>query len=284
MDFFVKFVKYTSLIALVLLSILALLSAKPFQYLWSFINFITLLVHIGLIVSPVPQSIHQMMTEFFPWVSLTGITFIDFMTGSMDFSTAPSYNSAYWQLGYKTINASENAGSINTLILLPFVLTALQFLFRALAKFQKLAWFGRFFIKIDTLFALWIRVYLQLFFVMGLISLQMLVKGHGNDNYPYAPFSDSGLSGDFMSEVLKYYALVLASVAFLVLTGWLAYKHLEYAKMYKSERLAVYANELIYAYNASEDDIIARQRRKSEIQYDLQWWSMQEIAIRDSIF
>ena len=65
------FVKYLTLIVLIFMCLLTYLSVKPFQYFWSYLNFLQMLVYIGLIASPWPAQIHGMLAEMFPWVSLT---------------------------------------------------------------------------------------------------------------------------------------------------------------------------------------------------------------------
>ena len=95
---FIGFVMILSLVIIILMCLLSYLSVKPFHYFWTYFNFLTMLVHIGLIVSPVPAQIHDMMTQLFPWVSLTGISSIEYLNSSLsvDFSAAPPYSSAFW--------------------------------------------------------------------------------------------------------------------------------------------------------------------------------------------
>lgn len=46
-------------------------------------------------------------------------------------------------------------------------------------------------------------------------------------------------------------------VAFLTLTIVMTYKNSGYAALYKAERLSIYASELVFAYKATREDILA---------------------------
>lgn len=264
--------KNLSLVILIFMCALTYLSDQPVLFFWSYLNFLTMLVHIGLIVSPVPASVHEMMVKFFPWVSLTSID-INSMFEDLEFSIAPAYNSAFWQLGYRTKNAAQNAGSINTFIVLPFMFTVLFFIFKALGRVQKLKFFQLYFMKRDTIFAMWIRTFLQLFFPMFLISLQMDLSTSSNENYPATVFLDSGLNGDSCSGVFRYYTYIVMITAFFSLTAYMALQNIKYANLYKAERMSVYAGDLLFAYKSTKQDIMAREREKHADTHDQKWWN-----------
>ena len=63
-------------------------------------------------------------------------------------------------------------------------------------------------------------------------------------------------------------------VAFFGFTLFMVLKNFEYANLYKAERLSVYANELVFAYKATKQDILAKEQQRQEIQHDTKWWSM----------
>ena len=138
--------------------------------------------------------------------------------------------------------------------------------------------------KRDTIFAMWIRIFLQLFFPMFLISLQMDLSTSSNENYPATVFLDSGLNGDFCSGVFRFYTYIVIVVAFFALTAFMVVQNIKYANLYKAERMSVYAGDLIFAYKSTKQDIMAREREKHADAHDQVWWGRQELAIRDSIF
>ena len=80
-------------------------------------------------MTPIPADIHDTFTRLFPWVSLTQINSFRFLFHDFEYTVAPPYSGPYWQLGYKTRNATQNANSLNTLIFLPYLLTALYVFF-----------------------------------------------------------------------------------------------------------------------------------------------------------
>ena len=155
---YLGFVMYMTIIIFVAMCLLSSLSVKPFHYFWIYFNFLTMLVHIGLIVSPMPAKIHEMFVVLFPWVSLTGMSNFNFVADHLKFTVAPPYSSGFWQLGYQTKNAALNAGSLNTVILLPLAFTFLFFFFRLLKRIKRCSCFERMFMKRETIYALWIRV------------------------------------------------------------------------------------------------------------------------------
>ena len=183
-----------------------------------------------------------------------------------------------------TKNATPNAGSVSTFIVLPFVLTAVFVFFQSLQKFRLCAFFERIFMKRETIFALWIRVFLQLFMTVSLVALQMAVKAPAYPEFPSELFSDSHLSGDLCSEIFKYYGFVICMIGFLGLTLTVAWKHRTYAAVYKAERMSIYASELIYAYKATKQEILAKEQQRLEMHRGTKtWWTRQELAIRDTI-
>ena len=96
------------------------------------------------------------------------------MFHDFEYTVAPPYSGPYWQLGYKTRNATLNANSLNTLIFLPYLLTALYVFFQLLKKIgPKCGFFSRVWCNKETLQALWIRISLIIFMPVCLIALQM---------------------------------------------------------------------------------------------------------------
>ena len=127
--------------------------------------------------------------------------------------------------------------------------------------------------KRNTIFAMWIRTFLQLFFPMFLISLQMDLSTSSNENYPATVFLDSGLNGDSCSGVFRYYTYIVMITAFFSLTAYMALQNIKYANLYKAERMSVYAGDLLFAYKSTKQDIMAREREKHADAHDQKWWS-----------
>lgn len=159
-------------IILILMCVWSYLSVKPFQFLWIYLNFLQILVHIGIIAYPLPSNMFEMLKQLFPWVSLTQIESHSYLEQWIDgFSVAPPFNSAFYQLGYRTRNAADNAGSLNTLLALPAVFTVLYgflYIFRNVKLFKVLRSIT---MQWETVQAVWIRVFLVCFLPATLISL-----------------------------------------------------------------------------------------------------------------
>ena len=118
-----------------------------------------------------PARVHQMLASMFPWVSLTELNTLDFVAAYLTFTPAPPFSLVFNELGYQTRNATANAGSVSTIILIPFLLTLLFFTFRACRNTKRLDWLYRIFMKKETLLAMWLRTSHLIFFELALIAL-----------------------------------------------------------------------------------------------------------------
>ena len=75
---------------------------------------------------------------------------------------------------------------------------------------------------------------------------------------------DFWYSGDYQSEMTKYYLLVVCSIAFASLVVVVTMKNQIFARVYTLERLSVYANELIFAYKAGKEDIMREMNARND--------------------
>jgi len=70
------------------------------------------------------------------------------------------------------------------------------------------------------------------------------------------------LYGDLCSEGFKYYCVIFGGVLLACITIIVAIKNISFANVYRIERLSVYANELIFAYKATKEDILKEENKR----------------------
>ena len=59
---------------------------------------------------------------------------------------------------------------------------------------------------------------------------------------------------------------------FVCITILAAIKNKSFANVYRIERLSVYANELIFAYKATKEDILREENNRLQERRGEEWW------------
>jgi len=59
---------------------------------------------------------------------------------------------------------------------------------------------------------------------------------------------------------------------FVCITILAAIKNKSFANVYRIERLSVYANELIFAYKATKEDILREENKRLQERRGEEWW------------
>lgn len=127
---------WITVVLLLFILILCGFTKDSLHYLWTFINFMQLLVHLPLLQVPVPASALYLLRTLFPWFSFTSI-FYDYKLSLFAFSGTPPFALSFDRLGYHARHTTVNLGTLNWVIVFAMVLFFITVVTYVLARLIK---------------------------------------------------------------------------------------------------------------------------------------------------
>jgi hypothetical protein len=255
---FVTFIMFISCI------VMSLYKSEPLRIFWSWFSFLQLLVHLPICRGPLPENFERFLGTIFPWVSMVRMEQYVEMRFFFYTFTAPISNDFY-AVGYKTRNFMENMDSLSTVALWgPVLVTFLVLSIRCCtccctwtvckvtSNFARTNW---------LIFAIWIRFFIQVFFVATLcVAITFLTPQLELSDAPGPLELENPMFSDDYSVMVAYIAagLNMVFVAFLMI---LCCDSKTYARAKMEERNSKFTSEILFAYTASRWEIIKKHAR-----------------------